>query len=172
MALQEQILSKNAGLVILNTYIPALLERLELITSHQFVTPTAQEKAVFCLQYLVTGLTDTDEKFLTLNKIFCGLPLTTPLQISSITLTKAEQQLMESLFQAVIAHWPAIGSTSIEGFRGNWLVRDGMLLENEDRWELTVEKRAYDLLLNQSPFSFSILKFPWMPKPLHVTWSY
>lgn len=172
MALQEQILSKNAGLVILNGYIPTLLERLQLIASNQFVTPTAQEKAVFCLQYLATGLTNTDENLLVLNKILCGLSLTTSLQTSNITLTEAEQQLMESLFQAVIAHWHVIGSTSIEGFRGNWLVRDGMLLENEDCWELTVEKRAYDLLLNQSPFSFSILKSPWMPKPLHVTWSY
>ena len=172
MALQEQILSKNAGLVILNTYIPTLLERLQLITSNQFVTPTAQEKAVFCLQYLVTGLTDTEENFLSLNKILCGLPLTTPLQTSTITLTEAEQQLMESLLQAVMGYWPASGSSSTEGFRGNWLVRDGMLLENEARWELTVEKRAYDILLSKSPFSFSILKFPWMPKPLHVTWSY
>ncbi|MCO6162335.1 contractile injection system tape measure protein [Flavobacterium sp. NRK F7] len=172
MALVQIFPIKNAGIVILNNYIQMLFKRLQLTTEDQFVTPTAQEKAVFCLQYLATGLTDTEEIFLPLNKILCGLPLTTPLHNTAITLTDTEQQLIESLFQAVIGHWPAIGSTSIEGFRGNWLVRDGKLQENEERWEMTVEKRAYDLLLNQSPFSFSILKFPWMPKPLHVTWSY
>ncbi|MVO08653.1 hypothetical protein GOQ30_05680 [Flavobacterium sp. TP390] len=172
MALVQVFPTKNAGIVILNNYIQMLFKRLQLTIEDQFVTPTAQEKAVFCLQYLATGLTDTEEIFLPLNKILCGLPLTTPLHNTAITLTDTEQQLMESLLQAVIGHWPAIGSTSIEGFRGNWLVRDGKLQENEECWELTVEKRAYDLLLNQSPFSFSILKFPWMPKPLHVTWSY
>lgn len=172
MALVQIFPIKNAGIVILNNYIQMLFKRLQLTTEDQFVTPTAQEKAVFCLQYLATGLTDTEEIFLPLNKILCGLPLTTPLHNTAITLTDTEQQLMESLLQAVIGHWPAIGSSTLDGFRGNWLVRDGKLKENEERWELTVEKRAYDLLLNQLPFSFSILKFPWMPKPLHVTWFY
>jgi hypothetical protein len=30
--------------------------------------------------------------------------------------------------------------------RGNFLVRDGLLSEEQDKWELTVEKRAYDIL--------------------------
>lgn len=72
----------------------------------------------------------------------------------------------------MISYWPAIGNTSVNGFRGNWLVRDGLLTELEDKWELTVEKRAYDVLIHQSPFSFSIIKLPWMEKPLHVTWPY
>jgi hypothetical protein len=32
-----------------------------------------------------------------------------------------------------------------------WLVRDGILQEFEAHWELTVDKRAYDILINQAP---------------------
>ena len=63
-------------------------------------------------------------------------------------------------------------SQMIDGFRGNWLIRNGLLVETEDRWELKVEKVSYDILLNQSPFSFEIIKFPWMKKPIYVQWPY
>jgi hypothetical protein len=69
-------------------------------------------------------------------------------------------------------NWPAIGASSIDGFRGNWFVRDGILVEKEDRWDLLIEKRPYDLLLGQSPFSFSVISFKWMNKPIFVNWPY
>ena len=40
----------------------------------------------------------------------------------------------------------------------------------EDRITLTVEPRAFDMLLDQRPWSISIVKLPWMPLPLYVTW--
>lgn len=51
-------------------------------------------------------------------------------------------------------------------------MRNGLLNETANRWTLTVEKKAYDLLIQKSPFSFSIIKFPWMEKPLHIDWPY
>ena len=51
-------------------------------------------------------------------------------------------------------------------------MRNANLVEKNDFWELTVEKRAYDLLIHKSPFSFAIIKYPWMEKPLHVVWAY
>ena len=89
-----------------------------------------------------------------------------------IDISQEHKTLIEGLIEAVIGYWPAIGDTSIEGFRGNWLVREGILREEEDRWTLTVEKKAYDILMLKSPFSFSIIKLPWMTKPLHVSWSF
>ncbi|KIH83140.1 hypothetical protein UCMB321_3090 [Pseudomonas batumici] len=59
---------------------------------------------------------------------------------------------------------------SIDGFRGNWLVRDGLLANANDRWEMTVKPRPYDVLLAHSPFSFSVIRHSWMDKPLFVTW--
>ncbi len=161
----------NAGIVILNSYIVMLLERLGLIKANAFKSKEAQLEAVHYLQYVVTGLSQTEASQLVLNKVLCGLPPNATIN-PGIEVTKDQKELMEGLIQSVISYWTVIGDTSIEGFRGNWLVRDGILRETEAHWELTVEKRAYDILLQHSPFSFSILKLPWIEKPLHVNWSY
>lgn len=169
--LQEGISVHNAGLVILNVYFNMLFERLGLLQENQFKDNEAQLRAVHYLQYVATGLTKTEEHFLTLNKVLCGLPLNEPVK-ESIVMTDAEKQLINGMIESSISHWSAIGASSLDGFRGNWLVRDGVLREEEDRWELTVEKKSYDILMTKSPFSFSIIKMPWMKKPLHVNWPY
>ena len=164
-------LVSNAGLVILNSYFLMLFERVDIIENNAFKTEEAQLNAVHYLHYLVRGQTQTEESLLMLNKLLCGIPLTKPIK-NSLEIPERHKELMNGLIEAAISYWPAIGETSINGFRDNWLVRSGMLKELEDRWELTVEKRAYDILLNKSPFSFSIIKLPWMKKPLHVNWPY
>ena len=161
---------KNAGLVLLNNYLPMLFERLGLVTQQKSFTDLASQcKAVQYTQFVVTGLSATAEELLPLNKILCGLPLAQPVP-EEIDIAEDQKQLINGLLRAMIGHWPVIGNTSIDGFRGNWLVRDGQLTEQETHWQLLVEKRAYDLLLDKSPFTFSIIKYPWMPKPLQVTW--
>ncbi|GGG31337.1 hypothetical protein GCM10011344_35330 [Dokdonia pacifica] len=169
--LDQGVTIHNAGLVMMNTYFTMLMERLGLVSNTAFNSREAQEDAVHYLQYIVTGLTETEESFLVLNKLLCGIPIETPVK-DGIDISQEHKTLIEGLIEAVIGYWPAIGDTSIEGFRGNWLVRDGILREEEDRWTLTVEKKAYDILMLKSPFSFSIIKLPWMTKPLHVSWSF
>jgi len=171
-AVKTGIKIKNAGLVLLNSFIPMLLERLGIITGERkFVSPDARSEAVHYLQYVVTGLCETEESFLPLNKVLCGMPLSEPVH-GSIHISEENKKLISGLIKAAIGFWPSAGDSSIQGFRGNWLVRDGILKEQDDRWELSVEKRVYDLLIHKSPFSFSIIKFPWMLKPLHVNWPY
>ena len=168
---KEGIAVANAGLVLINSYIAMLFERLEITKDGAFKDGECQQDAIHYLQYVVTGLSNTEEALLPLNKVLCGMPISQPVK-DGITIADEQKELIEGLIKAVINYWPAIGQCSIDGFRGNWLVRDGLLTEQDDRWELIVEKRAYDLLINRSPFSFSIIKHPWMKKPLHVTWPY
>jgi hypothetical protein len=169
--IKDGISIKNAGLVLLTVYLKLLLERLELVNNNQFISKNAQVEGVHYLQFLVTGYAQTEESFLPLNKLICGLKLTESVP-NGIDISEENKQLIEGLIQAAVAHWPAIGDSSIDGFRGNWLVRDGLLLEHEDRWELIVDKKAYDILINRAPFSFSIINFEWMPKPIYVIWPY
>lgn len=170
-ALKDGISVMNAGLVLISNYIPVLFERLEITSDGKFVNELSQHDAVHYLQYIVTGLNNMEESLLPLNKILCGLPLSYPVR-EEIAISASQKELIDGLIEAVIGHWPSIGDSSIDGFRGNWLVREGLLIEHEDKWELIVEKRAYDLLINKSPFSFSITRFQWMNKPLYVTWPY
>jgi hypothetical protein len=169
--LNQGVAIPNAGLVLLNAYFIMLFERLNLVKNKTFITKEAQLDAIHYLQYLVTGLEQTEESFLTLNKVLCGVPLDTPIA-NGITISDDDKKLMDGLIQAAIGYWNSIGDSSINGFRGNWLVREGVLREAKDRWELIVEKRAYDILLIKSPFSFSIIKLPWMNKPIHINWPY
>lgn len=169
--LNQSVAIPNAGLVLLNNYFLMLLERLNLVKDKAFITKEAQLDAIHYLQYLVTGLEQTEESLLTLNKVLCGISIDTPIT-NGITTSNTDQELMDGLIHAAIGYWNAIGETSINGFRGNWLVREGVLREAKDHWSLTVEKRPYDILLMKSPFSFSIIKLPWMIKPIHVNWSY
>jgi hypothetical protein len=104
-----------------------------------------------------------------LNKLICGLGVTQPVE-AGITLSQSDIDTVHSLIDAVCNYWPAIGKTSIDGFRGNWLVRNGTLTEAQDHWDLIVEKRVYDILISRSPLSYSIVKLPWMEKPIYVTW--
>lgn len=171
IVLSSGITVHNAGMVIMNTYITMLFGRLGLVENNTFTSSEGQIDAVHYLQYLITGLAQTEESLLVLNKVLCGIPIATPIK-EGIEISEDHKNLIHGLIEAAIGYWPAIGQCSVDGFRGNWLVRDGILREEEDRWELQVEKRSYDILMLKSPFSFSIIKLPWMTKPLHVTWSF
>lgn len=159
----------NAGLVILQGFFVPYLDRLGLQRQGRFKDADAQRRAVHYLQLLATGHHRTDEHYLMLNKVLCGLPLQEPVE-AGIEIGEAEIKLAESLLQSVIGYWPDSGSSSVDGLRGNWLVRNGVLADEGEHWQLAVERRPYDVLLRRATFSYSMMKFPWMEKALHVTW--
>lgn len=159
----------NAGLVILQGFIPMLFSRLGLVENNQFITADAQRRAVHYLQFLATGCSETAEQHLILNKLLCGLALHEPVTIG-IEISADEEDVCHSLLNSVIGHWEAIGSSTVNGCRGDWLVRDGSLTDAKDHWDLVVDRRAYDLLLARAPFSYSVIKLPWMEKAIYVTW--
>jgi len=162
---------KNAGLVIAGNYVPMLFERFGITHDRAFKSVKAQERGVQFLQYVATGSTVANDNLLALNKVLCGLPPIHKLT-GNVEITKDQQSFIDGLIEATISQWQAIGNSSVNGFKGNWLIRDGMLTRFDERWELKVETRAYDVLLHTSPFSFSIIKYPWMEKALHVNWPY
>ncbi len=160
---------KNAGMVLLSEYVPTLFRLMNLLNGKEFLNADTQLDAVHVLQYAVTGMLETSEVYLPLNKILCGLGLNDAVT-TGITLDVAQQEMVSGMILNLVGQWAAIGKTSVEGFRGNWLVRNGLLSETDERWELVVEPRPYDILVNKFPFSYSIIKYQWMDKPLHVKW--
>ena len=159
----------HAGLVILQVFIERYFERLGLIENGGFVDTNAQCEAVLFFNYMATCDFYTEEQHLVLNKLLCGLAVTSAVEPGMDTNGESEE-IANSLIEAMIQYWSAIGSSSIDGFRGNWLVRQGSMRELADHWELIVETKPYDLLLQQAPVSYSIIKHPWMPKPIQVSW--
>lgn len=158
----------NAGLVLLTPFLPRLFSMLQLTTADgSFKDIDAQTKAVFLLQYVVFGETEAPEHELQLNKLLTDFKTGIPIP-RSITLTEEEIKTAESMLHAVIQHWTKI--KTIDGLREGFLQREGKLEEKEEVILLTVENKAFDMLLDTVPWSFQMVKFKWMKKAIQVKW--
>lgn len=165
----EQFFIGNAGMVLLMPYVPRLFRLLEYTDNGGFVNDEMQVRAVFVLQYLLDEEREYAEHELVLNKLFAGYPLTAPLP-RRITLHPKEKEMAGSLLSGVMQNWEMMKNTSVQGFRNSFLIRNGILQETGEFWQLAVEEKAYDMLLDALLWSFSPLCFPWMKKPVYVNW--
>lgn len=165
----EVIYIANAGMVLAGAYLERLFGMLGMARSDAFVSPASAKRAVHLLQYLATGEVGAPEPQLVLNKVLCGLQPETPMR-REFEITPQESQAIDGLLGAMISHWKIIGNTTVAGLRESFLQREGHLSRDDDGWQLTVEERSFDMLLDQLPWGFSLLKFHWMERPLHVDW--
>lgn len=167
--LLEQSVIENAGLCLLAPFLPALFKQLGYTEKNQFISPIKAHRALFLLQYMVNKRQKIDEYTLQLNKLLCGLKIDEIIK-GFRKLTIRERKEADDLVASAIEHWKVLRSTSLEGFRRSFLQRKGILTQKENFWLLQVEKNAYDLLLDNIPWTFHIIKLPWMPKMIQVEW--
>ncbi|VAX27546.1 hypothetical protein MNBD_NITROSPIRAE01-1073, partial [hydrothermal vent metagenome] len=165
----ETIHLENAGLVIAAPYLERFLTLLDLTEGQAFKSPEAARRAVHLLQFLVNEQTDSPEYELVLNKILCGVKAGIPIE-REIVITAHEIEVAEGLLQGMITNWKQIGKTSLQGFRESFLQREGVLHRKGNDWDLQVEAKGFDILLDYIPWSFSVLKLPWMQGVIHVKW--
>jgi hypothetical protein len=74
------------------------------------------------------------------------------------------------LLQGVISNWERMQTSSVVAIQETFFQRDGLLQFKEEHIELTVERRGVDILIERVNWNISILKLPWMDKPLHIIW--
>ena len=136
----------------------------------KFTDETSQHRAVLLLQYLVNVRNESEEFELELNKLLCGLTIeeTIPLEI---VLTEEEIAMSAELFAVIFERWDKMKNTSVEGFRASFLQREGALWREEKDWQLRVEQRTYDMLLDTLPWAFGMIKNTWMTQILTVEWT-
>jgi hypothetical protein len=166
---RDIIYLSNAGLVLAGAYLERLFRMLGLVDDEAFVTPAAAKRAVHLLQYLVSGEEGVPEPELVLNKVLCGLRPETPLR-REFRITPEEANAIDGLLAAMVSHWKILGHTTVAGLRETFLMREGQLSRDDDGWQLRVAERSFDMLLDQLPWGYRLLKFPWMERPLHVDW--
>jgi hypothetical protein len=161
--------------VLLATYAERLFKQQGLLREGRFVDALAQAHAVQCLQTLCRGPGPVEEERTALSRLLCGVPPGELLPEAS-PLPDATVSLLEQLLQAVIAHWKAVGNTSVAGLRETFLQREGRL-QRDNRppdepqcWRLRVQTRGFDVLLDRLPWSFQTIRLPWMQGVLHVEW--
>jgi hypothetical protein len=167
--LGEGVSISNAGMVLCWPFFGRFFAALGLVDQGKFKGQKAEERAVQLLQYLATGLTSFEEWDLSLNKILCGVSLNTPIS-PTLELTLEEDELVRKLINGTIFNWEKIRGTKLETFRETFLVRQGMLYEKDNRWELIVERKAYDVLMDTLNWNISMINLGWMKKRLNVQW--
>jgi hypothetical protein len=167
---EEEIYLANAGMVIAAPYLPRLFELLGLTEQSRFTSRDAAERGVHLLQYMVDERTSTPEYQLVLNKLLCGVKPGIPI-VRGIEIMDKETETITGMIMAMIRNWKIIGNTSIVGFRESFLQREGRLMRKNDAWHLQVEERAFDMLLDQIPWSFSTIKYSWMDRVIFVKWT-
>ncbi len=165
----EQIYIANAGQVLVAPYLTRLFRILNLMDQSVFRDRIAAERAVHLLQFMVNERVDAPEHQLVLNKILCGIDPGLPIK-KEIQIYDHEIELVESLLQAVIKAWSGIGNTSISGLREIFFQRQGRLYLKGDAWQLQVEKKSFDMLLDKIPWNYSVIKLPWMERVIYVDW--
>ncbi|MBS0473220.1 MAG: hypothetical protein JSR60_19275 [Proteobacteria bacterium] len=170
----ETLYVNNAGLVIVSPFLPRLFEKLDVLRDGPDGKPRISgiehaSRAVHLLQYLVDGRCDAPEPELVLNKLLCGLDLALPVE-PGVEPTAEEREVCDGLIQAVIANWPIIKNTSPAGLRETFLQREGRVTRSGTDWQLRVQRKTVDVLVDQVPWSFSVVLHRWMEHPIHVTW--
>jgi hypothetical protein len=159
----------NAGLILLHPYLSYCFDALELREGQAFKDEAAKHKAVQLIGYMAYGEEEIPEWDLVLPKILCGISPTEPVR-RFVPLSEAEKDEADQLLGAVITHWNALGNTSPDGLRGNFLLREGKLEWKEEEWQLFVTQQAYDMLLNRLPWGFSVVGLSWMPWLIKTVW--
>lgn len=166
----NSIFVENAGLVILHPFLQTLFERLNLCKKDIWNNEKCQQKAILLLQYLVTGNEEIQEHELFLNKILCGLDQNEIVN-TKLKITKTEKEQCENLLKAVLEHWTAMRNSSSIALQETFLQRKGKVEESkENQFEIWVEEKGFDILLNQLPWGIGMIKTPWMNEFLICNW--
>lgn len=162
----------NAGLCLLAPWFIRLFSMLGYLDEERkkFRNTASKVRAVFLLQYLVCGEErDWREPELAFNCLLTALPGHVPLP-RRLALTGEERQTADGMMAGVKANWPQMNGTSVQGFRGSFIARNGLMEQEEERWLLTVEEKAYDVLLDTVPWGFRQIRLPWLKKYVQVRW--
>ncbi len=167
----ERLATSAAGLCLVHPFLQQLFETCGLLGPgrRDFGSRQARETAVHLLWRLGKGSQPVNEPEALLCKYLCGWPLHWALD-PGLELQDRYGRECSALLDAVAQHWSALGATSGESLRAEFIDRQGTLSRENERWTLTVEQRSIDVLLDRLPWLLSPIRAAWLPEPLFVVW--
>jgi len=163
----------NGGLILLHPFLLPLFRKLGYLEDKKpvFKNKQLQYRAVLISQYLLDFKTKIFENELLLNKILCGVAITEPIP-TDWKITKQEKEQCEKLLESVIEHWKILKDTSVMVFQASFLKREAKITENKNNsYELIVEQKSIDILLDQLPWGLGMIKTPWMKNFITCYWN-
>ncbi|HTH32642.1 MAG TPA: contractile injection system tape measure protein [Lacibacter sp.] len=165
---EEIIIVHNAGIVLLQPFISTLFHELHLLSEDR-KTLVDKDRACALLSFLAADEKQS-EVYYPLYKLICGLHPNDFVD-ANVELTRGQKEECFHLLQQMIVHWPALKQTSVPSLQQSFFQRTGKLSKKEDKWLLQVEQRTKDVLMQFLPWSYSIIRYPWMKQPLFVEWT-
>lgn len=159
----------NAGIILFWPFLTRFFEHLSFLKNGAFINDEFRSRAVYLLQYLAFYSIDFPEYELVLNKLLTGM-LTEDHPEPFVTLTEEEKNLATSLLHGLINNWEKVKNSTPEGIQETFLQREGILRFKHEEVFLEVEKKGVDILVKSIPWNISLIKLPWMKKPMHVEW--
>jgi len=161
-------LIEKAGLVLLHPFLKHFFINMELVSENK-IRPEKQDLAVHLLHYIATKNEQPSEHELVFEKYLCHIPVNHPIN-KFIELTSEQKNSCDELLQAVLKHWSALRTNSIDALRSEFLLRQGKLTVNDDRHRLYIQRNTQDILLDTLPWNLHLVKLPWKKQLLYVEW--
>jgi hypothetical protein len=167
---EDGIYINNAGLVLLQPFLPALFSKCGLLNdSGHIKSPESQHKGAVLLYYLQCGSDQYREWEMPLNKMLCGMA-PEDLLPGDIILTESEKEECRELLKAIIKHWTVLKSSSIEAIQNTFLLREGKISKQDNKYYIIVERTGFDVLLDGLPWGFHTIKLGWLDHIIYVEW--
>jgi len=161
----------NAGLLLFHPFLQPLFKKLNLLEGDDWKDSTSQHRAVLITQYLTGFDSNIFESDLLLPKILCGVPVQDTVR-TQWEISKKEIELSEELLKAVIEHWKVLKTITVKTLQETFIQRAAKAIQNKKgAYEITVEQKSFDLLLDQLPWVISTIKTPWMEHFLSCYWN-
>ena len=167
---EENIIFYSSGLVLLWPFLGQFFSRLGLMEKGIFHDIQAQEKACKFLEFIASNQTSFENEKMTTSKIICGLDVDHEILDNSLELSKTDKKICLSLLKGVLKNWEKNSNSSIENFQASFLLRNAIFSEKSNSFELFMDKKPYDVLLNSLPWKINQIILRWMKKQLNVYW--
>lgn len=165
----QKFLSDHGGAVVLAQFLKPLFKNLGFFMNGEWIDEACQFKAMHLINYLCTGEESAMEFDLNIEKLLCGLPLNAPLP-QNAHLTADEMREADLLLESIIEHWGVLKNTSINGLRKAFLLRKCIIIDNNTDWQINMERKTADVLLDKLPWGFSVIILPWNDYQIYVEW--
>lgn len=167
MVIDGTIIEK-AGLVLLHPFLKHFFINMGLVSENK-ILPEKQDLAVHLLHFIATKNEQPSEHELVFEKYLCHIPVNQPID-RFVELTSEQKNSCNELLQAVLKHWSALRTNSIDALRSEFLLRQGKLTINDERHRLFIQRNTQDILLDTLPWNLHLVKLPWKKQLLYVEW--
>lgn len=159
-----------AGCILLYPYLHRLFKELGYLSADKKIKQSKQSRAVTLMIYLLTGAEQAFDYQLHFVKWLLGIPVDALISIEENSLDKKEISEADNVLLSFKTHWAVLKNSSFTNIRESFLQRAGMMKLYDQQCHITIERKGIDVLIDQIPFSLSIIRLPWIKQQIIVTW--